>query len=91
MIGKHRWLFDSSLNLCRKAAGLPGNNWGWHSTQIFWTPVFFRNRSKDGSIKAGADILISLTWPDGSADRKEKPSPSALIAEKSKMARLPVL
>jgi hypothetical protein len=28
MIGKHRWLFDNSLNLCRKVAGLPGNNWG---------------------------------------------------------------
>ena len=41
-------------------------------------------------MKAEAEILISLTWPAGSAFRKKERNPSAPIMEKSKMALLPV-
>jgi hypothetical protein len=54
------------------------------------TPVSFRYRPKDGSIKAGTEILISLTWPAGSVFRKKEHNPSTPIMEKSKTALLPV-
>ena len=53
-------------------------------------PCFLQDRPKDGSIKAEAEILISLTWPAGSAFRRKERSASTPIVEKSKMARLPV-
>ena len=79
--------FPQSL---QKGGRFPWKNWGWHSTQILWTPVSFNNCPKDGSIKAAAEILISLTWPAGSAFRKKERSASTPIMEKSKMALLPV-
>ena len=90
MIGKHRWVSDNCLNLSRTAAGSPGKNWGWHSTQISWTPVSCNHGPKDGSIKVETEILISRTWPAGSAFRKKGRSASTPSGETSKMARLPV-
>jgi hypothetical protein len=74
----------------RRAEGSPGKNWDWHSTQRLRAPVSFRNRPTDGFIRAEAEILISLTWPAGSAAYNNECSASAPFVEKSKMARLPV-
>lgn len=90
MIGKQRQSCANCLNRCRKAEESPWKNRGWHSTQIFWTPVSCNNCPKDGSIKAGAEILISLTLPAGSAFRKKERSAATAIVEKSKMDLVPV-
>ena len=51
---------------------------------------FLQEPPVDGFIRAAAEILISLTWPAGSAVCRNECSASAPIVEKSKSARLPV-
>src|SRR5665647_2685522 len=57
---------------------------------MFSTPVSCSNGCHDGSIKAGAEILISRTEPAEPAFAKAKESASTSSREKSKMALLPV-
>jgi hypothetical protein len=91
MIGKATVVFRQFPQSLQKDGRISGKKLGVAFYPDVLDPCFLQQPGpKDGSIKAGAEILISLTWPAGSAFRKKERSASTPIMEKSKMALLPV-